>query len=91
MKNILGLFLVGAAGYLLWRMIQSRGGMSAPTLRVTLLEDIPSGSQLTGRVEQTSNTQPPDGSKEIVGFALKNWAEVITPAGQTHWVEVRVQ
>lgn len=90
MKNLFGLLLLGAAGYLVWRVVQSKRH-PAGSLTVVLKDGLPAGAQMTGRIESTNNTQPPESTADVVGFALKDWAEVILPTGEHKWVEVSVK
>ena len=90
MKNLLGLLLLGAAGVMVWHVLKRKLHPSGG-LMVTLMQDLPAGAQLTGNIQSTTNTEPPDGSQEVLGFALKDWAEVIMPDGQHRWIEVQVK
>lgn len=71
--------LVGVVIYRQWVK-----GKSGPVLA----QSLPTGAKLTGKTLTTTNGGAP-GQTEIVGYAVRNWAEFVTPTGQTDWVEIR--
>lgn len=82
MKKGIGIFLLlGGAAYFLTRS-------KAATPQFTLVQPLPTGATLTGKTTRTTNSGAP-GQTEIVGYAVRDWAEYITPMGQKDWVEIR--
>jgi hypothetical protein len=81
MKKGLGvLLLLGGAAYLLSRQ--------KATPQFVLVQPLPTGAKLTGKTTRTTNSGAP-GQTEIVGYAIRDWAEYETPMGQKDWIEIR--
>jgi hypothetical protein len=74
------LAVVGTIIYKNWK------GKATP--QFTLVQPLPTGAELTGKTTRTTNSGAP-GQTEIVGYAVRDWAEYITPMGQKDWVEIR--
>lgn len=48
----------------------------------------PPGTKLTGRTVRTTDGRKPGSRDEVLGFAVRDWAQVITPTGEFDWVEL---
>lgn len=84
-------------GFFWWLRKRTRSAIATnattphPTgVNVSVLTPLPPGATMTGRVERTNNTRAPGDSPEVVGYAVKDWAEVVYPEGARGWVEVAV-
>lgn len=85
MKSGVGvLILFGAVGAFLW--LRKKSVKPAPL--VVPIQPLQPGMRLTGKTTQTTNTGAP-GQTEIIGYAVRAWAEVETATGQKDWVEIR--
>lgn len=79
-KGFWVLLLVGGAVYFLIR--------KKATPQFVLVQPLPTGATLTGKTTRTTNGGAP-GQTEIVGYAIRDWAEMQTPLGQKDWIEIR--
>jgi len=77
------LLLLGG-GYLLFKYLQRRKEAMIPAQTV---EPLPTGAVFTGNTQRTTNAGGP--GEEVVGYGVRDWAEIKLPTGHTGWVEVR--
>lgn len=80
MNNTVKLLLLVGGTYLAIRVI---AGRRPPAIRTK--EPLPPGGVPTGKVESTSSGAPP--GEEVLGFAPRDWAEILLPSGYTKWME----
>lgn len=85
MKNWFYWALAIGGAYALYRMYQKH---EAERPSVSPETPLPTGSHLTGRIQTTTNGRPPNFVGDVVGYAVRDWAEYVRPDGQTDWVAI---
>lgn len=81
MKKLI-LITLGVFAYTQWRKHGQVAATPQPEAEATvaLLRPLPSGAQLTGKVQNETNPH-----------SIRRWAEIVFQNGQRDWVEVRIE
>lgn len=77
--------VLGVGSYMIWRSYQLK---KAGTIDVPVKGEIPPGSQPTGRIQRTTNGNLPNDPTERLGYAVREFVEIMLPNGQLDWIEI---
>lgn len=83
MGNLLKVFILIGAGYLICRATQQKQTASKGA-DIKPVAPLPPNAVPTGRTERTYTGGKP--GEEVVGFAIRDFIEVIFPNGVTDWI-----
>lgn len=77
-------------GYVAW-LVLNKSKAVAPVVvpNVKPLQPIPDTAVITGRTERTYNGGKPGTDDTIVGFMVRDWAEIRYPNGVNDWISVQ--
>jgi flagellar basal body-associated protein FliL len=86
MKKLLLLAMIGVGVYVLWRGVAAakEETANAPKFKTAL----PPGAVLTGQTQTTTNGRSPDYPSDVVGYGIRNWAQIQNGDGSMGWVEL---
>lgn len=83
------LLLWAGIGYVAWLVLSKPKVAAMPVVipNVKPLQPIPDTAVITGRTERTFNGGKP--GEEVVGFMVRDWAEIRYPNGVNDWISVQ--
>ena len=85
--NELGRFLLwGAAIWVGYRLVKAQ---QEGRVKVTLQQPLPPGAKPTGEIRETATGAPP--GEEVVGYGIRQWAEILLPNGYKQWVPFEIE
>lgn len=77
--------VLGLGSYLIWKASKAK---PVATIDVPINGEIPPGAQPTGRIQRTTNGNLPDDPTERLGYAVREFVEIMLPNGQLDWLEI---
>ena len=77
--------VLGIGSYMVWKSYQIK---KAGNIDVPVKGEIPPGARPTGRVQRTTNGNVPGDLTERLGYAVREFVEIMLSDGTRDWVEV---